>query len=162
MKKFEPPNTHHLSAAEGWLELGDAAEAGRELKQIAPELQKYPEVLAIWWQIHAKLQKWKKCVEVWEALVRESPDLVWGWIHRSFALHELGRTQEALDVLLPALKKFPEDWLVRYNLSCYSCRLRKKERALFFLEQACKLGNAGEIKAMAGSDTDLQELRGQF
>jgi hypothetical protein len=67
--KFEPPNTHHLRAAEGWLELGNAAEATGELEQIAPALQSRPEVLAIRWQIHARERNWEKCVEVADLLV---------------------------------------------------------------------------------------------
>ena len=156
--KFEPPNTHHLIAAEGWLELGNPAEASEELKQIAPALQDRPEVLAIRWQIYAKDRNWKKCVEVAEALVEKSPKLVWGWIHRSYALHELGRTREAFDTLMSGVAKFPKDWLMQYNLACYCCRLGEMTRALHFLEQACKLGDARQIKAMAGKDADLREL----
>ena len=36
MKSLGPPDSHHLSAAIGWLELGNVAEAGAELEKIAP------------------------------------------------------------------------------------------------------------------------------
>ena len=156
--KLEPPTTHYLNAAQGWLELGNAAEASAELELIAPALQTHPEVLEMRWQICAQAQKWQQCIVVAEEMLAVAPGRVLGWIHRSYALHELKRTREALEALLPALVKFPKDWLVQYNLACYCCRLNELARARHFLEQACDLGNAKEIKAMALKDTDLLEL----
>jgi len=45
------------------------------------------------------------------------------WIHRSFALHEMNRTQEAFDKLLPAAKRFPKFWLVPFHSNPNSVRL---------------------------------------
>jgi predicted Zn-dependent protease len=156
---FEPPNIHHLNAAQGWLGLGNSIEADAELDQIAPELQHSQEVLEIRWQIHARHKQWEKCVEYANTLVESIPDHPMGWVHRSYALHELKRTREAFDALLPALARFPEDWLIQYNLACYCCRLKDFQRALNYLEQACKLGDARDIKAMALKDSDLLEVR---
>ena len=50
------------------------------------------------------------------------PDEPVGWIHRSYVLHEQKRTREAWDLLLPAAKKFPEDFTIPYNLACYAIR----------------------------------------
>jgi hypothetical protein len=91
-------------------------------------------------------------------LVKSTPKLAWGWVHRSYALHELKRTREAFEALLPAVAKFPKDWLIQYNLACYCCRLRAQKRALSFLERACALGDPREIKAMALNDADLREI----
>ncbi len=156
--KLEPPNSHYLNAAQGWLELGNAAEASAELELIAPAWQTHPEVLEMRWQIFAHTQQWQRCVTVADELMAAAPRRVLGWIHRSYALHELKRTREALEALLPALVKFPKDWLVQYNLACYCCRLKELDQARHFLEQACDLGDAKEIKAMALKDADLKEL----
>jgi predicted Zn-dependent protease len=160
--KLEPPNTHYLNAAQGWLELGDVTEAGAELDQLAAELQKHPEVLEMRWQIYAKAHKWKRCIEVADELVAKAPKRSTGWIHRSYALHELKLTREAYEALLPAQTKFPRNWLIQYNLACYCCRLREFERAQVFLDRACKLGDADSIKVnvkeMALQDKDLKEL----
>ena len=155
---FEPPNSHYLHAAEGWLELGSPAEASQELAHIAPALQGRPEVLAVRWQIHARERQWEKCVTVARQLVEQAPELPWGWVHRSFALHELGRTREAFDLLMAGATQFPRDWLMQYNLACYCCQLGETARAQQFLEQACKLGDAKQIKEMAAEDTDLRKL----
>ena len=156
--KLEPPDTHHLNAAQGWLGLGNPEEAIAELGKILPELQSHPEVLEMRWQIYAKAQNWRECVEVASRLVELAPTVALGWIHRSYALHELKRTREALAALLPAAAKFPNDWLIRYNLACYCCRLNQLDQTMQFLAQACKLGDTKEVKQMALTDADLKEV----
>src|ERR1051325_3342625 len=45
MDKLEPPQVHYVSAAIGWLELGNLTEAKTELQRIEPEYLSYPQVL---------------------------------------------------------------------------------------------------------------------
>ncbi len=51
MEPLEPPDTHYLSAALGWLELGNAAESICELGQIRPENVNHPDVLEVRWMV---------------------------------------------------------------------------------------------------------------
>jgi hypothetical protein len=51
------------------------------------------------------------------------------WISRSFVLHDLKRTQEAYDLLLPGLDKFTDESVIPYNLACYACQLGEHARA---------------------------------
>ncbi|MDB6018136.1 MAG: hypothetical protein JWR19_2625 [Pedosphaera sp.] len=83
MNPLTPPNTHHLIAAQGWLELGNPVEANEELEKITPALRAHPNVLEIRWQIYAKTKKWEACVDLGNALVNATPDLPESWIHRS-------------------------------------------------------------------------------
>ena len=159
---LEPPATHYLNAAIGWLGLGDADSAREELGHIPRALQSHPDVLEVRWQVSAKAQKWNDCVEIANRLVELSPRNPFGWIHRSYALHELKQTREALDALLPALTKFPKEWLIRYNLACYCCRLDQIDETMRFLEQACKLGEVKQVKEMARADLDLQAVWDQI
>lgn len=156
--KIEPPDSHHLNAAQGWLELNNPAEAEAELQRVSTELRSHPEVLGLRWQIFAKEHKWEKCVETAGRLIEVSPRLPHGWIHRSYALHELKQTREAVNALLPALPMFPRDWLIQYNLACYYCCLQQLDRSRQFLQQAMKFGDAKQIKQMALADADLKEL----
>src|SRR5439155_1240956 len=55
---------------------------------------------------YALANKWSACVEIPESLIKLTPIRPEGWIHRSFALRELNRTQEVFDRLLPAANKF--------------------------------------------------------
>jgi hypothetical protein len=120
---LEPPDSHHLSAAEGWLELGNPAEAAVELAAIAPNSAVHPAVLELNWQIQARGGKWETCLELASRLVRLYPGLPTGWVHRSYTLHELKRTVEARDQLLPAMARFPNEVVLAYNLACYECCL---------------------------------------
>ena len=120
MKPLEPPDTHHLQAAQGWLELGNHIEAIEELENIAPQLRTHPEALKVRWEIYAAAKKWEAAIDIAAAIVQLDPDDLAGWIHWSYALHELKRTAEARDNLLRVVGKFPNDPLMRYNLAATS------------------------------------------
>lgn len=91
------------------------------LRQIG--MRAHPKVLLVRYAIYAKVKRWDACVDIANAVVAEAPSLAEGWINRSFALHELKRTQEALDKLLSVAGAFPEVWTIPYNLACYACQL---------------------------------------
>jgi len=158
MSELLPPEIHYLNAAEGWFELGNCHEALRELDRLAEGEQGRLEVLALRWSILAGCGEWLKCFEVAERMVSVSPKQVLGWIHRSYALHELGRTEEARESLLPAASQFPKDQTIPYNLACYECRLGNLEIAMDWLKRALKLPSPARLKAQALKDLDLQPL----
>src|SRR5262245_43327198 len=126
----------HLQAAVGWLELGDWSEADAELECITPSLRAHPDVLAVRWQICAHAKKWEACMDIAEAIIKLDPSRTDGWIHRSFALHEIQHTQEAFDKLRPVAKRFPSVWKIPYNLACYCSQLRRFEEAEEWLKKA--------------------------
>jgi len=152
------PDNHHLDAAEGWLELGDTAFAAQEIQRIAPELRLHPEVLNVRWQILAKDKDWDNCLVIAGAITRLVPASPVGWIHFSYTLHELGRTQEAWDNLSGVAEQFPDDCTIAYNRACYACHLGELKIARALLSQAMKLGDAGQVKETALSDGDLKPL----
>jgi tetratricopeptide (TPR) repeat protein len=158
MSKLQPPDTHHLSAAEGWFELGNYAEALAELDRISEAEQGRLEVLGLRWNISAQIKLWDECVGIAGAIVELAPKAVFGWIHRSYALHELKRTREARDLLLPALKKFPKNETIPYNLACYECQSGNLAEARRWLLQAMKLRKPAAVKAQALADPDLKPL----
>ena len=149
----------HLNAAEGWAGLGDWKSAKEELAQIPDTLQEHPEVLLARCRILHAAQDWEPLVTVTEALLSRYPELDFVWIDRSYALHELKRTQAAFDALLPAAERFPGHPLIRYNLACYCSQLGRLDAALDWLRTAIQLADKKEIKAMALEDPDLQPLQ---
>lgn len=155
---LQPPDTHHLSAAVGWLGLGNTTEAIQDLMRISPEMLLHPDVLEVTWQIHAKSKNWEGCIEVASELTIVAPKNPFGWIHLSFALHELKRTTEAQDNLIGVLEQFPDDWLMRYNLACYACQLGNLDEAQRWLANAALKGDGKEIQRMAKADPDLTPL----
>jgi tetratricopeptide (TPR) repeat protein len=151
-----PADNRHVTAAQGWLELGNHIEANAELDEISPALRTHPEVLGLRWQVYAQEEKWKSCVDLAEAVVKSAPYVPQGWTNRSFTLHQLKRTQEAFDLLEPAAELFPGEWLIRYNLACYACQLGKQELAWDYLEDAFDLGDTKAVKLIALDDPDLE------
>src|SRR5690349_5172401 len=112
MNDLEPPDSFHVSAAVGWFELGNKAEARSELSKLCPEASAHPDVLELKWTLASDLKDWEQCVLLGDRLVESAPERAFGWIHRSYALHELKRTEEAWHRLLPAAEKFPTEFLI--------------------------------------------------
>lgn len=158
MKPLAWPDAHYLQAAEGWLELGNHLEAFQELECITPQLRAHPDVLKMRWDIYAKAKHWFAAMNVATGLVNMLPGDVSGWIHRSFALHELKRTAEARDLLLPAVTKFPKNATIPYNLACYETQLGNLVEGRAWLEKAFTLDTTKELKLNFLSDPDLEPL----
>ena|SRR5882724_10638609 len=158
IEAIKKPDSHHLLAAQGWLELGNLPEAAHELEQINTAWQEHPEVLEIRWQIHARSKSWDECVRVAAAMIRANPTSAVGWIHRSYALHELQRTAEARDGLLSVVKLFPDELTILYNLACYECTLGNLPKAREWLEKIFSTTQGDEWRATALEDLDLKPL----
>jgi tetratricopeptide (TPR) repeat protein len=160
MESLGPPDTHFLSAAVGWCELGSVAEAKVELERIAPVLRQHPDVLEVRWLIHAQEKDWEEGLAVAEKLVEVAPQRSNGWLRRAYALRRAkrGGLQAAWDVLLPAVEKFPEEPIIPYNLSCYACQLGRLDQARQWLQGAVKGAGKEKIKSMALNDDDLAPL----
>ena len=151
---MQPPNSHHLEAAHGWLELGNHEAAFDELEKIEPKLRGHPDVLEVRVDIYANAGKWDYCVENGDALVRVTPERPSGWLKRSHALHQLGKTQEAYDALHDGLYQLRDEHEAWYDLARYSCALDDVERARKMIEKAIELGG-GAVKLRALDDEGL-------
>jgi predicted Zn-dependent protease len=160
MLKLEPPDTHYLLAAVGWLELGNPAEAKAELVHIRPSQQDHPDVLELRWSISAHEQRWEESLQVAQALLRRAPKRSSGWLHQAYALRRVpeGGLQKAWDALLPAVARFPKEAIIPFNLSCYACQMRQLEAARDWLKRAMVIGGKEKIKRMALKDSDLEPL----
>jgi len=165
------PDKHHLDATVGWLMLGNAREARAEFERISPTVLQKPEVLDVEWRLLTDEKRWDEAVAVADAQVLSAPEHAEGWIHRSFALHELRRTESARDLLLPAAKLFPKETTIPYNLACYDCQLGNLVAARDWLRRALSRQKSAEGRreqlAMALADPDLLPLaeeirRGDF
>ena len=157
MRPFEHPDNLRLQAAQGWLELGNHLEANEELEKITPHLRAHPDVLEMRWHIYAKKEEWSACVGIADAIILIDPNQPEAWIHRSFALHELKRTQEAFDQLLPVADKFPKLWTIPYNLACYCAQLGRLEEGKAWFKQAMGI-DEHTVKELAIDDSDLRPL----
>jgi predicted Zn-dependent protease len=158
MKRIEPPDSHHFSAAQGWIELGCDGEAEQELAKIGPATRRHPQVLQLRWQLLAKAKHWEECLLIGRTMVQVEPDEPYGWINRANALFYLKRFQEAYDSLLPALDRFHQNAFMRYNLACYRCQQGNLEEALEWFKTALDMGERVQLIEMGLKDPDLEPL----
>ena len=158
MKPLELQDQRHLDAAQGWFELGNCMEATEELEQITQEMRGHPSVLEVRFHVFAAAKKWDYAAEIAKAISEFVPDNSFGFIHQAYSLHELKRTQDAWNVLLSVVDKFPKDYIIRYNLACYACLLGNLKAARAWLKRASDLAGTKQIKLMALKDADLEPL----
>ena len=160
MQRVPPPDSHHLNAALGWMELGAHADAVGELKFIRPKYEQHPDVLEVRWAVHAAARDLNAAVEAARLLVQRAPGRSTGWLHQAYALRRAtdGGVEQALRALLPAVDKFPTEPVIPFNLSCYACQMNRLDEARLWLDRAFKVGKQSELKSMALTDEDLKAL----
>jgi predicted Zn-dependent protease len=158
VKPLSLEDTRFLDAATGWLELGNWREANEELESITASMRAHPEVLSVRSDVYAAAGNWPLAIEVARCLSEVLPENPIGFLNHAFGLHELKRTREASEILLPIAGRFPKDHLIRYNLACYTCQLGNLPDAFAWLEQAIALAGKNEIRIMALDDPDLEPL----
>ena len=158
MQELEPPDSYHLSAAMGWVELGNAREAAAEFEKIRKEFCGHMQVLEAEWRIATANKDWDGALTVARKQVKGHADSPAGWINQSYCLHELKRTQEAWDYLWSVAEQFSQIGVLHYNLACYACQLGQLEVAKKCLNLAIQCQNKKEIKKMALADKDLKSL----
>jgi tetratricopeptide (TPR) repeat protein len=160
VRQLEPPDTHSLSAAIGWFQLGNLVEAKLELSAITEANRSHPEVLEMRWLLCAEEKRWAEALEVARGLLEQAPERSSGWLHRAYALRRLpeGGVRKAWEALLPAFDKFPKESIICYNLSCYACQLRQMDAARVWFQRALVIGGKDKIKRMALEDPDLEPL----
>ncbi len=157
---MEAPDSHHYHAAWGWLELGNHSEARAEFTAISPANRAHPAVLDLHWSICAAEKDWSEAYRAAQELVAALPDEPGGWLHGAYALRRMpgGGLEQAWNYLQPQAERFPAEPVIAFNLACYACQLNQLDEARRWLQQACAVGEAKKIRAMALLDEDLQKL----
>ena len=152
-----PPDSMHLSAATGWMQLGNTDEALVDLDKISDQHRGHYEVLHIEWHIHAQRKAWERCAELGGYMVEQYPKSSAGWINQANSLFYLNRSHDAYQLLEPVAERFPKNEAIPYNLACYACQLGSPGECLDFLKEAAKRDE--RYKAMALADEDLKGVQ---
>jgi uncharacterized Ntn-hydrolase superfamily protein len=84
--------------------------------------------------------------------------LAWARLSEAARWRRKGDLQKAAEVLQEAIRRFPDQAVLYYDLACYLALLGRKEGALKELEIA--LQRDPNLKALAQKDDDLRSLRG--
>lgn len=165
MTPLEPSDHHVLSAAEGWFELGNPAEALAELATLSEAASRHPAALELHWQILAQQGAWDLAVPIAEDLIRSAPASSAGWLHRAYALRRAssGGLPQAWSALYPAAELFPGESLVAYNLACYATQMGRQDEGWEWFLRAIQISGDGRaLRLMGLRDEDLKPLWGRI
>src|SRR5690349_18364185 len=88
-----------ILAAQGYVELGLHVEARGELAHLPPDAAARVDVIELMLLCLMGEQRWAEALALTQKLCTLEPNEPGGFIHAAYCLHELGRTEEALDVL---------------------------------------------------------------
>ena len=160
VQRVEPPDSHFLAAAVGWMELGNRPEAKLELQRISAPGQTHPDVLEVALMIQAEDNDWPESLVTARRLIDAAPERSMGWLQQAYALRRVagGGLEAAREALLPAVERFPKVANIPYNLSCYACQMGNLDEARDWLRRAFKVGRKERLKLMALADKDLKPL----
>ena len=153
---LEPKDQHHLTVAEGYVELGMMAEGNDELESLSPEVRRAPEVLSLRAQIYSKLKKWDLLQIVAKQLALDDAENPQWHILWASATRRADCIEAARLILLTAIERHPQSAVMHYNLACYECQLGDLEVANARLRHAFKLDPKLRVHAL--DDEDLRPL----
>jgi tetratricopeptide (TPR) repeat protein len=155
-----------LLAAQGYLELGMVEEALAELVDVPtsvisdPDTAPDPYLIELRLHILMKGERWSDALSSAKELLLLDSSALPAYIHGAFALHELGRTTEARDLLLRGPEVLGMDPTYHYNIGCYEAVLGNIESAKRSLEKCFALDET--YRDFAKQDSDLETIRSEL
>ena len=149
-----------LLAAQGYLELGMVEEALSELVAIETSAISDPDLIELRLHVLMQGERWSDALASAEELLLLNSSALPAYIHGAFALHELGRTAEARDLLLRGPEVLGMDPTYHYNIGCYEAVLGNRESAKRSLERSFALDST--YRDFAKQDSDLESIRSEL
>lgn len=146
-----------IMAAQGYVELGLFEDARAELGSLPAAAAGRPDALELSILCQMGEQHWAEALALTQKLCELEPEEPGGFIHAAYCLHELGRTEEALDLLARGPATLRTKSVYYYNLGCYLACLGQDEKALNLLKQSFEMD--GSLRSHARKDPDLDRLR---
>lgn len=145
-----------LLAADGYLYLAMPEEAIGELDELDQAFRSDRGVVRMRVRAMLHLKRWRTA----EALASEGtelyPDENEFMVQRAFALHQMKKGLDAVQVLLAAPEWIRKTGILHYNLACYEAQLGDLSTARQCIRAAIKMNSS--FKKNARQDPDLQRL----
>ena len=143
-----------ITAAQGYLELDMPAEALEELEALPNEIAGHSEIVQLKLIILMRLMEWQKALDLCYLLQDQFKKLTIGYIHGAYCLHEMGRTQEAKELLINGPAHLFNEPLFHYNLGCYEAVLGNLDAAIEHLKSSFMMDD--DLRNIARRDPDLE------
>jgi tetratricopeptide (TPR) repeat protein len=145
-----------LLAADGYLFLGMPQHALNELESICDSAQHASPVLRARIRVLLHLKRWTEANSLSEAGNSLYPDENEFTVQRAFALHQLKKGNDAVQVLLSAPEWLRRTGILHYNLACYEAQLGDLTTARQCIQAAIEIN--ASFKKNARTDPDLARL----
>jgi hypothetical protein len=147
----------HWQRAQGYLVMKMYADAERELRAL-PDIEPWGKQGRIFLlSIKQEQENWEYAQKVARGLRYEFSEEVDWWIADAYATRRFESITEAQSILLEGLSLHYDDGLIRFNLACYACVLKRPGECLDFLKEAVRRDE--KFKLMALEDDDLMDVR---
>ncbi len=107
-------------------------------------------------------KEWDNALSDLQTYTDLAPDDSFGWFYAAYVLHELKRTDEAIETMQHAIANLKDDnrmHTARINMACYECSLGNLEQAKNWLLEAKRLEGADYVRKHVNKDDELAALR---
>ena len=151
-----PTTKRHLSYSQGYLDLGMLDDAHDELEKIEWEDRLKKEVLSARIQVYIKAEYWDLVASIGKTLASQYPNESEWWLYWAYGARRTISLDQAKGILLEALKRFPDNATILYNLGCYACVDESYDVASALVKRAIELDK--DFQALAIADKDLANL----
>lgn len=145
-----------LFAADGYLFLNLPEEALAEVESIHESDQGDPVVLLVKIRTLLHLRNWSSAETLAHSAEEKHPEEGEFTVQRAFALHQMQKGDEAVEVLLAAPEWIRRTGILHYNLACYEARFGDLTVARQCINTAIQINAA--MKRNARTDPDLAAL----
>ncbi len=156
----DPMIRRRLEAVRGYCELQLPELAREELEPLRAALGQAPVFTEMELLILLQEERWADGHALAETLRHRAPEHPSGWLQAAYCLHELKRTQEALQLLTMAPRPLREEPLFHYNCGCYLAVLGQPREAVVAVRKAFELD--ASFRENARNDPDLATIRDQL
>ena len=148
--------SHQFVLAQGYFELGMHADAWEHLAQLPNDEQSHPRTLRLRSQLLISMSEFDNALAICRQLRDVAPEDVAGYIHGAYCLHEIGKTEDARELLINGPEALREEPIFFYNLGCYEARLGEIDSARAWLQRSFEMD--GELRYQARRDPDLVDV----
>jgi tetratricopeptide (TPR) repeat protein len=145
-----------LLAVDGYLFLGLPEAAFAEINAVEDSLQNSADVLRARIRVLLHLRRWREANRLSAFGNDAYPDENEFMVQRAFALHQMKKGGEAVQVLLTAPEWLRRTGILHYNLACYEAQLGDVNTARQCIRAAIQINSS--FKKNARRDPDLQRL----
>jgi thioredoxin-like negative regulator of GroEL len=105
---LEPEEQRHVTAAQGYVELGMFLDADTELNKVDADVRHLPEVLAVRIEVYGALKKWELMQTVAKKLAQYDPDDPQWAVSWAYATRRADSIEAARVILVNAVEQFPK------------------------------------------------------